>query len=284
MKLAHLILTYTDPLQTERMIRRLWHPDTDFYIHVDKKIDITEHLFLDEIKNVYFIQNRVEVRWAGYNTIIATFSCIKEIEATGRKYDYINFLSGQDYPIKSVREIYAFLGINYGKQFIEAIDIEKEVQEDLPKFNRYHLANYNFRGKYRLESVINTLLAPRKIPHDLTIYGKSMFWTLTQDAANFVVNTVEGNQKLHDFFFYSWGCDEFVFQTVLMNSHYKNSVVNNHCRYLDWSSGGSHPKTLCAEDFEKLKQSKHLFARKFKTSHDTEILDLIDKHLLSVSV
>ncbi|MFY7899286.1 MAG: beta-1,6-N-acetylglucosaminyltransferase [Chitinophagaceae bacterium] len=282
MRIAHLILTYTDPQQTERMIKNLCHPSFDFYIHVDKKIDITSHLPLANIPNVYLIQNRVEVRWAGYNTVKATFSCIKEIAATGKQYDYINFLSGQDYPIKSANYILEFLKNNNGKLFIEAINIEQDVKEDLTKLNRYHFVNLKFWGKYKLEKLFNFLLGPRKIPLDLVIYGKAMFWMLTQEAANYVVERVEKNQKLLQFFQYSWGCDEFVFQTILMNSHYKDFVTNNHCRYIDWSAGGPHPKTLGKEDFEQIMASEHLFARKFKRDHDEEILDLIDQHIHSV--
>jgi len=279
LKVAHLILTYTDPQQTERMIRNLSHPDFDFYIHVDKKIDIQPHLYLADLPNVYLIKNRIEVRWAGYNTVKATFSCIKEIESTGKKYGYINFLSGQDYPIKPAEYILQFLQQHNGKLFIEAINIEQDVKEDLSKLNRYHFVNLKFWGKYKLERIFNFLLGPRKIPLQLVIYGKAMFWMLTQEAANYVVDTVEKNPKLLHFFQYSWGCDEFVFQTILMNSHFKEAVTNNHCRYIDWSAGGPHPKTLSKEDFENLMQTEHLFARKFKSSHDKEILDLIDTHI-----
>ena len=75
------------------------------------------------------------------------------------------------------------------------------------------------------------------------------------------------------------GCDEFVFQTILMNSHFKNNVVSNHYRYIDWSAGGPHPKLLDANDFEKMVNSDNLFARKFKTSHDSKILDLLDGYI-----
>lgn len=49
MRVAHLILTYTDSLQTERMINHMYHPDFDFYIHVDKKIDSASCQFLTRI-------------------------------------------------------------------------------------------------------------------------------------------------------------------------------------------------------------------------------------------
>ena len=91
MRVAHLILTYTDPKQTERMIRNMMHEDFDFYIHVDKKFDVNPHLFLKQLGNVYFINNRKDVKWAGFDTVLATFECIKEILASTIQYDFINF-------------------------------------------------------------------------------------------------------------------------------------------------------------------------------------------------
>jgi hypothetical protein len=118
MRIAHLILTYTNPYQTERMIKIMAHPDFDFYVHVDKKFDINPHLFLKDLPNVYFINDRTNVKWAGYNTVKATFRCIKEIAGTGIKYDFINFLSGQDYPLKSPEELAEFFRQNTGKEFM----------------------------------------------------------------------------------------------------------------------------------------------------------------------
>src|SRR5690554_5552348 len=105
MRTAHLILTYTSPEQTERMIRKMQHPDFDFYIHLDKKIDIKTHLYLSNIENVFFIKNRIDVRWAGYNTVKAVFNSIQEICDKRISYNFINLLSGQDYPLKSATQL-----------------------------------------------------------------------------------------------------------------------------------------------------------------------------------
>ena len=37
MRLAHLILVHSNPLQTERLVKRLLFDKTDVYIHLDKK-------------------------------------------------------------------------------------------------------------------------------------------------------------------------------------------------------------------------------------------------------
>lgn len=280
MRVAHLILTYTNPRQTERMIKRLSHENFDFYIHVDKKFDINPHLFLEAIPNVYFINNRTDVKWAGFSTVTATFECIKEIAASGITYDYINFLSGQDYPIKPADYINDFFMANSGKEFLSYRDIKNDWTEGLIRMENYFLTSYSFPGKYRLESLINKILPKRQLPYNLHPYGKSMFWMLSPEIAMYVVNKVENDKKLKHFFSLCWASDEFVFQTILMNSVHKDKIVNNNYRYIDWSAGGANPKILNESDAEKLKDSEMLFARKFDMVKQPEILDIIDKNLL----
>lgn len=280
MRVAHLILTYTNPHQTERMIKSMMHEDFDFYIHVDKKYDINPHLFLKDLPNVYFINKRVDVKWAGFNTVIATFECIKEIVATGIKYEFINFLSGQDYPLKPATALADFFKENTGKEFLSYRDIKNDWKEGSIRMEKYFLTGYNFKGKYVLEKIINFFMPIRKIPYDLHPYGKSMFWMLSPKAALYVVENVEKDKKLMNFFSLCWGSDEFVFQTILLNSFYKEKVVNEAYRYIDWSLGGAHPKVLDEKDFEPIKKSNMLFARKMDIVKSSKLIDLIETDLL----
>ncbi|TCC97260.1 beta-1,6-N-acetylglucosaminyltransferase [Pedobacter hiemivivus] len=282
MRIAHLILTYTNPFQTERMIRNMMHEDFDFYIHVDKKFDINPHLFLKTLPNVYFINNRVDVKWAGFNTVIATFASIKEILATETKYDFINLLSGQDYPLKPAAQLATFFEQNKGKEFISFKDIKNDWKEGLIRMERYFLSNYNFKGKFTLEKIINFVMPPKKIPYNMHPYGKSMFWMLSPEAAMYVVEKVENDKKLMQFFSFCWGSDEFVFQTVLMNSSYKDKVINENYRFIDWSLGGANPKILDENDFKPIQESNMLFARKMDMVKSSKLMNLIDSNLLTL--
>jgi hypothetical protein len=282
MRTAHLILTYTDPKQTERMIRKMTHENFDFYIHVDKKFDIQPHLFLKEIPNVYFIDKRTDVKWAGFNTVLATFGSIREIVATGIKYDFINLLSGQDYPLISADAMGDFFKQNIGNEFISYRDIKNDWTEGQIRMDRYFLTNYNFKGKHTLEKLINFLMPVRKFPYNMHPYGKSMFWMLSPEAAMYVVEKVENDKKLYNFFLFCWGSDEFVFQTILMNSPYKERIVNKNYRYIDWSLGGANPKILDDSDFESIKESDMLFARKMSAIKSEKLFDLIDQKIDNV--
>ena len=84
-------------------------------------------------------------------------------------------------------------------------------------------------------------------------------------------------------FHFHWGPDEFLIPTIVMNSPFRDSIINDNFYYIDWSRGGSNPKTLTAEDFDKLMSSDKLMARKFDTQTDAKILDLLDHHQLKLA-
>jgi hypothetical protein len=54
-------------------------------------------------------------------------------------------------------------------------------------------------------------------------------------------------------------------------------------RFIDWTRGTSvrHPYTFTIEDYELLRDAPHLFARKFDTKTDREIIERIYTHLMA---
>ena len=279
MRVAHLIITYTNPVQTERMIRRMQHPSFDFYIHVDKKIDISSHLFLARIPNVYLIKDRVNVIWAGYNTVEATLRSVKEIFSTSRQYDYIHLMSGQDYPIKSATAIYDFFTANGGKEFLEFEHFDEWAEESYPRIREYHLTNFNFPGRYYFQWAMNKFLPTRKSPLPMEYYGSSMFWALTSGCLKHIIDLLEKNARLRRFMKFTWGSDEFIFQTLVLNSPFKENVVNDNLLFLDRDKGAPHPNILTFNHLHRLIHSSKLFARKFDPHKDSIVMDKIDQYI-----
>lgn len=234
------------------------------------------HRHLGRLPNVFFVKKREDVKWAGYSIVKATFNGIREICESKTDYNFINFLSGQDYALKPAPVLADFFKKNSGKEFMSYLDIESEWQEGRLRYQKYYLADYTFKGRYLLERIINSLTPMRRLPYGFHPYGGSMFWMLSPAAALYVADKVELDPKLRRFFFLSWASDEFVFQTILMNSPYREQLVNDNHRYIDWSGGGPHPKLLRAEDFDDIKRSGMLFGRKFDLAKDARIFDLID--------
>lgn len=277
MKLAHLILVHNEPKQLERLITHLLHQDADVYIHLDKKTDTTGFEYLSKTDRVFFIKNRVKVYWGSHTIVNATISGFKEILASGKNYDYVNLLSGQDYPLKSQQHIHHYLSENPGKAFMNYLSFNTEWHEALPRVHQYHFNSFNIPGKYALQKAVNKLLPQRKLPGRLVPVGRSQWFTIPLKCVAYIVNYWESNPKLRRFIKFTWGADEFIFQTILYNSEYKNIMLNEDLRYIDWSGGGVSPKTLTMDDADKLMASGKLFARKFDAKKDVAVLDFIDQ-------
>ncbi len=279
MRIAHLIITYTNASQTERMIRRMQHPDFDFYIHVDKKLDIGAYLFLANIPQVYLIRDRIDVIWAGYSTIEATLHSVREIFASGRQYDYVHLMSGQDYPIKPAACIHDFFVQNRGKEFMQFEHFDKWSADSYIRIQQYHFTNYRFPGRYYLQRLMNRLLPSRVSPVELEYFGSSMFWALTPASLQYVMDFLQNNIKFRRFMRLTWGSDEFLFQTLVLNSPFRHQVINDNLLYLDRDEGAAHPNIITNRHFPALTSSGKLFTRKLDIRADTAIFDRIDDYI-----
>lgn len=276
MKLAHLILAHNQPEQLERLINRLQHPEADIYIHLDKKSDVALFSHLTDVKNVYFIKNNIKVYWGTYAIVKATLNSFNEIINSGKDYQYLNLISGQDYPLRPQQAFHDFLAQNPGKAFMNYLHFNDEWQEALPRVQAYHFNNYRLPGKYLLQQLANKILGKRKMPEEMLPVGRSQWFTISMDCVRYIDKYWQDHPKFRRFIKLTWGPDEFVFQTILYNSQYKDAMLNNDLRYIDWSGGGVSPKLLTIDDNDALKASEKYFARKFDIARYPEILNKID--------
>lgn len=276
MKVAHLILAHAQPRQLARLINSLQHPDADFYVHLDLKIDKNPFEAIIQGKNIFFVQQRVKVRWGAYSMVQATLNGFEDILASGVAYQYVNLLSGQDYPLQKPAKIHSFLEANYPNLYMEFLSVEEEWKEAIPRLTRYHLVNFDIPLKYTIEAWMNKILPNRKIPEQMVAVGRSQWFTITLDAVRYIVDYLKKKPKTVRFFKLTWGVDELIFQTILYNSALKTTMVNENLRYIDWSEGKSSPKTLTIADKVLLESSGKFFARKFNAEVDEVILNHLD--------
>lgn len=281
MRIAHLIMAYKNPSQLERLIKRLNHPKCYIYIHLDKKVNIQCFKHLAKIKRVVFIHNRVTCNWAGFSFVKAITNSIKEILLKDEEYQHINLLSAQDYPIKPVDVIYQYLKKNKGVSFIsfETLGQSEWWEHAKTRYEYFHFVDINISGKYLAQHLINKVISKRKFPVSYQLYGSasSSWWTISVDCAQHIVDFLDHNPKLTKFMRYTWAADEFLYPTIVMNSHFKNRVVNNNLRLIEWEQGKPNPHVYCSSDFSVINKSEMFFARKFDTEIDSKILDQIDE-------
>lgn len=280
-KVAHLILAHRSPKQVSRLIHALTYPLHDVYVHVDKKKDLAPFRELINEPNTYIIANRKRVDWGAYNMVEATLSSMSEILKRGH-YDFINLLSGADYPLVKPEAVDLFLDGHLQKSFMEFQHQGSPWWEEAKgRTEKVHLTNYRFTGRHFLQGLINIFPFKRKPPGGLELVGRSQWFTIATAHAAYVLHYVEKYPEIVRFFKHSWGPDEFFFQTILYNSPFNDALINNNLRYIDWSEGNTSPRELTLDDYEPLKKSGKFYARKFKHLTDSEILTHIDLHLLN---
>ena len=279
MRLAHLILAHNNPFQLERLIKRLSTNRADVYIHLDKKSSLSEFKHLLLLPNVFFINNRTNIGWGNYSMVEGTLKSFTEILQSNIKYSHINLLSGHDYLLKSVAELEDFLFANKEHSFLEYLSIYNEWQESKERITKYSLGDLKIPFKYTLQKWVNQLFPDRTIPNQMEPYGRSQWMTLTPQAIKYVMEYLKKNPNVLRFFKRTWGVDELIFQTILLNSPLKDSIINNNLRFIEFEKNAVNPRILTQADAKALLDSGKFIARKFSLEQSPEIFQLLDIEL-----
>lgn len=256
-----------------------------FYIHIDKKSEIPQ-IEIDKLKSkkgVLLVSQAYDIKWGGINHLKAILLLL-EVGLKNAEITYFHLITGQDYPIKKSAEIISFMNENSGKEFMEYNSLP---YKDWPRGGMNRLEHYNlndvFNGREGIgRSIIMKLLAvqrilgfkrkfPASFPKDL--YGGSTYWTLSKSCIEYVFKYLKSHPEYLKRFDYSFCSEEIFFQTIILNSPFKDKVVNNCLRYIVWEvRNNSFPANLDSSDLESILSSDALFARKIEHPHSDKLL------------
>jgi hypothetical protein len=274
MHIAYIISAYKYPEQLVRLVDRLDRRGASFWLHVDRRSDDAVYEWaverLGARENVHFL-TRHACNWGDFGHVRATLKGIRALRQARTPFDYAILLTGQDYPIQSNGAIAAYLQQHNGRAFIHHFPLPSDEWGDggLDRIRYRH---------WRLWNRHIVLPIPRSFPQGLAPYGGSSYWCLPRPCIEYIETFIQERPDFVRFFHRVDVPDEIFFQTILLNSPFKECVVNDDLRYIDWKdwNAGS-PGILVQEDFEAIARSSKLFARKFDMTIDAHILDLIDR-------
>jgi hypothetical protein len=245
-------------------------------------------------KNVLLVRPHINTQWASFTVVEATVQALQLMYEVPEPPDWFVILSGADYPIKSARQILDDLGSNLYDAYIQYEPITYETYKDDLKpnmlwlknsYQRYCTKSFSFDLSKKYFAQLNIeiclehpLLTKPFLPFSkkLACFSGSQWFCANKKTAKYIIDFHSKRNALTFYYSKLKHPDESYFQTVLANaSHLK--LQNNRRRYIDWSSGGPHPKTLLMEDLPNLLASSAHFARKFDIDIDSNILDELDK-------
>jgi hypothetical protein len=275
MKIAYLMLVHRNPLLLERAISTLSSSDCVFLIHVDKKADIQQFCNVTG-DNIVFATDRIPVYWAEFSNVEATIRLIRHALSLGARYDYLVFMQGSDYPLRSGRYIQTFFVQNHGSEFMSMVKTPAPGYP-LSKINTLRFTSDRPLLRLASRGLAKVGLAERdykKHLPGLEAYAGDACWALSRDACQYILDFNDRNPHVGRYFRSAHVPEEAFYHTILGNSSFGHRVRPS-LLYRDWPTGGHHPAMLdeshvrffAAHDKvwvnDQFGSGEALFARKF---------------------
>lgn len=288
MKIAILVLLHEFSDQQKNLILHL-SKDFDVFVHVDKKSPVEPSNV--SVNDRVHVLKKYPVYWGSYNQILATLSLFETSSQYDGGYDRYVLISGADLPLKTNSEIYKFFcGKGCDKNYFEYEKLPRESWKDenggfdridffFPNVKSHGV--YNFWGylSYGIINRINRLIVIPLLKRlgikrrmSIDYYGGANWMDLTHSCIVKILEFVHSHQKFLRSFKYTRCADEIFFQTLICN-YLPDVQIENAClRYVDFTTGPESPRILRMSDYEKIKGSRALFARKFNSKVDSLII------------
>lgn len=281
-KHAYLIMAHNNFSQLRTLIALLDDPQNDIYLHVDKRATAFQP---DEIKVIHsnlVLVDRIRVNWGGHSQIECEVNLLKA--SVQNHYEYYHLISGVDLPLKTQAEIHSFFDKVFPSNFIRFDSTANQTGSFYSRINTFHfLQDYIGRNSGLwiaiLEKIERCSLWIQKTigvhrRQYIPAYKGTNWFSITHELAEYILSK-EGIIRKQ--FYHSICADEVFLHSIVMDSPYRETIVNNSLRAIDWTRGS--PYVYKKEDVDDLLISDNFFARKFDERVDSDAIDKIVAHL-----
>lgn len=310
---VYFLQTHTRPAQIARLVQVITegNPDAIVLISHDRSAEAIDAARLEALGNVHVLLHRGN--YGDFSHLDRYFAAVDWLDENGISFNWLENLSGQDYPLRPISEIEANLDatnfdgfLQYGTVFPDRVPPEAdqgiEGYHPVPPFDaamRYDYRHWRLgkvtEFKYHL---MHPLMAVNLVQPWIRVsnsyvsvgirrshtvfgpgfycYGGSFFCTLSAACVRYVRDFAAANPKAIDFFRTVMAPEETFFHSVLVNSG-QFKLSTDFRRYIDWTGGKyTHPKTLGTEDAPALLASDAHWARKLDLRKDPRLFDILD--------
>uniref|UniRef100_A0A8D2LBR4 Glucosaminyl (N-acetyl) transferase family member 7 n=2 Tax=Varanus komodoensis TaxID=61221 RepID=A0A8D2LBR4_VARKO len=177
-----------------KLLRAIYVPQNVYCIHIDEKSSKDYKRAVQTLancfENIFIASKRETVVYAGFSRLQADINCMKDLIHSKTQWNYVINLCGQDYPIKTNKELILYIKTKWnGKNITPGI-----VQPSYMK----HRTNISYKEYVHLEKsyVHPTKNIKSEPPHNLTIYFGSAYYVLTRKFVEFTLTDVRAKDLL----------------------------------------------------------------------------------------
>lgn len=192
--LAYIITVPKELAMFVQLLRAIYVPQNVYCIHVDekapKKYKAAVQTLLNCFENIFISSKREKVPNMGFMRLQADINCMKDLVHSKFQWDYVINLCGQDFPIKTNKEIIHYIRSKWSDKnitpgIIQQGNMKSKTGPSHPEFSP--------EG--------NSYVSPNKIfkadpPHNLTIYFGSAYYVLTRKFVQFVLTDIRAKDML----------------------------------------------------------------------------------------
>lgn len=300
MKIAYILLVHKDPKQLLRLVNSL-KGTGDFYIHIDKKSDISSFQFcFKDNPSVYLLEKRINVTWAGWSMVKAYMLLLQAALSSDKNYERFVMLTGQDYPLMKNSEILAQFESQKDVEYVMAYNLTTStVPTDKKKvLMRWYLDN-PFRSSflqrayksimYHLVTKLFTRKEPKVVLNGKLVdpYFGQMLSAFTRKGAELILHTYLHDKAYNKRMKTAFAAVELYWQTIIFNSDLRKNTVQGGAEHeitehFGWAPLHYHhydfdTSVFAEEDFDEIKDSGYMFFRKVMPGKSDGLMDKIDE-------
>jgi hypothetical protein len=297
---VYLIVSHARPDDVARLARSIVRQSPGAYvlIHHDKNSGTFPAAELAGLPRVALVEDPVRVHWGTFSQVEAVLRSMRQLRRSDARFDWLVLISGQDYPARPIAEFERMLADSDADAFLT---YDKILPSDRHLNDRYRF-HYRrilggplprlLRAKELYERVFNRVqpfvriqtgprgtfvglrARPSIVDLSMPIYKGSQWWTITHQAFDVILDTIEQKPEFVQRYQGTLIPDESFFQTLILNSP-QLTAANLSLHYVDWRLGKASPAFLNRDDLWSIRNSKRWFARKIGTN-DGGLRDTLD--------
>ncbi|MFW2014567.1 beta-1,6-N-acetylglucosaminyltransferase [Acinetobacter bereziniae] len=266
-KNAFLILTHK-PIEHIYAYAKFYQ-DSNFYVHVDKKSDISL-INTQKLNNVYFLENsdRVDITWAGFSMVQATLNLINFSLNNDSENSFFHLISGDDVIFQ------AFDCIEFDEKKIYMECYESPRHRYRVRFDTPHADTKHQRKPYGKALTIFYKLLDKLIPSDEKCLFGSQWFSIGRKDLEVMMSSA--NEDYLNSFRRKLCPDEHFFQYLVKNNNLIEKLSeDSNKRFIVFDDNyqhGSSPILLDLDTLKEKNESTYWFSRKVQPDVISEFI------------
>ncbi|XP_010865441.1 beta-1,3-galactosyl-O-glycosyl-glycoprotein beta-1,6-N-acetylglucosaminyltransferase 4 [Esox lucius] len=297
--LAYSLVVHKNAPMVERIFRAIYAPHNLYCIHYDQK---SSQSFIAAMRNLaqclpnLFIASKLEsVQYAHITRLNADLNCLNDLlERSELKWKYVINLCGQDFPLRSNRELVSELRALNGSNMLETSRPSELKQQ-------------RFRFQHELKEVpyeyqrlpVRTTYAKAPPPHNIEIFIGSAYFVLSRNFVDYI-GTSPVAKDLLEWSVDTYSPDEHFWATLTRMPGVPGEIprsapdvtdLKSKTRLVKWNylegslyppCTGTHMRSVCiygAAELRWLLNYGHWFANKFDPKVDPVLIKCLEEKL-----